>query len=131
MLVFMVMMMACHLEGKKAIPTSVTIMATVSMAGFLGLLVMPTREIGVVWEYWAVCVPIVAVGAPLGAYVISRVRPRWVMMAVMALIAIEVCSTFMVVPMTSARLGFVVVTLVVAGLAQWQLHRLAHRAQGS
>lgn len=125
MLAFMVMMMACHLEGKRAIPTSVTIMAVVSVAGFVGLLIVPSREIGVVWEYWAVCVPIVAVGAPLGAYVISRVPPRWVMMAVMGLIAVEVVSTFFVVPMTLERVGFVVITLSLAGLMQWHLHRLS------
>ncbi len=124
MMIFMVMMLAYHLDGRRAIPTSVIIMTTVSLVGTAGLLIFPHRSIGIVWHYWAVCVPVVAVGAPLGAYVISRLLSKYVYSAVILLIGIEVTSTFVVVSMTSARLLFVGGTLLLAGFMQWRLHRI-------
>ena len=124
MLVFMVMMVGYHLDGKRSIPTSVCIMAIVSIVGFVGLLAMPHREIGEVWHFWAVCVPVVAVGAPLGAYVISRVRSGVVFAVVMLLIAVEVVSTLLLVPLTAGLWTFVGVRLVLAGWVQWRLHCL-------
>lgn len=124
MLIFMVMMIAYRLDGKRAIPTCVCIMAIVSIVGSLGVFLMPHREIGVVWCYWAVCVPVVAIGAPLGAYVISKVPHHFIMVVVMALIAVEVISTLFLIPMTPPRLAFVLIILLVAGTAQWRLHAI-------
>ncbi len=127
MLVFMVMTIAFRLDEKCAVPTSVLIMATVSIAGVGAILLTPQRSIGLVWHYWAVCVPIVAVGAPLGAYVISRVPTGVVLAALFLLIVLEVTSTFLIVPMTTPRFGFVAVALLVASLCQLGLYRYGEK----
>ena len=131
MLVFMVMMIAYRLDGKRAIPTSVCIMAVVSIVGSLGVLLMPHRDIGVVWQYWAVCVPVVAIGAPFGAYVISKVPHRYIVMVVLSLITVEVMSTLTLVPLTLPRIAFVLVILMIAGVVQWRLHRFAQASSDS
>ncbi|MEM7134103.1 MAG: sulfite exporter TauE/SafE family protein [Chloroflexota bacterium] len=71
-LTFIVLTLAFGLNEKVSTPTTVTIMGLNSVTGFF-VHAFVLRDIGVVWEYWLVCVPIVILGAPLGAYVAGRV----------------------------------------------------------
>ena len=87
---------------------------------------MPHREIGVVWHFWAVCLLVVAVGAPLGAYVISKVPPSFIMIALLLLIAVEIMSTLLLVAFTPPRLVFVFAILLAAGGMPWRHHRFDH-----
>jgi hypothetical protein len=45
--------------------------------------------------------------------------------AVLLLIVAEVLSTFLIIPMTPARVSFAGGMLCLAGIAQWHLHRIA------
>lgn len=67
--------MRYHLSEKVATPTSVVIMALNSVIGFL-LHIFIIQDFGVQeFNYWLVCIPVVLIGAPLGAYFInSRTR---------------------------------------------------------
>jgi uncharacterized protein len=121
MLVFIVMIVALDLIPKTAIPTTVLTMATVSVVGFLTKLVVHPQEIGIVWHYWAVSVPVVAVGAPLGAFVLSRLPQRIVLRWVLALIVAEVSSTLLVIDLTPGRILFIIATLAIASLWIWFL----------
>jgi uncharacterized membrane protein YfcA len=63
--------MRYHLSEKVATPTSVIIMAGNSVIGFL-LHSFVIRDFGVQeFNYWLVCIPVVTIGAPLGAYFIN------------------------------------------------------------
>lgn len=114
MIVFIVMIVAFDLSPKRAIPTTVLTMATISMAGFLSKLILQPQEIGVVWHYWGACVPVVAIGAPLGAFVLSKLSQSTVVYWVLALIAVEVTSTLFVIEFTLDRIGFIILVLTIA-----------------
>ena len=114
MIVFILMIVAFDLVPGRAIPTTILTMATISVAGFLAKLVVQPQEIGIVWNYWAPCVPIVAVGVPLGAYILSKLPQRAVIVWVLALIAAEVISTLLVIEFTPGRILFVIGTLIIA-----------------
>ncbi|MEP4076781.1 sulfite exporter TauE/SafE family protein [Haloferula sp.] len=126
MLCFMVMTLGYGLNERLAVPTSVVVMATVSVVGFFFRMLLP-QPIGVVWEYWAVAAPVVAVGAPLGAWVASRIHNDAILLLVFVLIVAEVVSTSLLVPVDGPRA--LVLIGVVAGASIWfrMLRRLRER----
>jgi uncharacterized membrane protein YfcA len=61
-----------HLSEKVATPTSVIIMAINSVVGFLFHLLV-IRDFGPVeHDFWLVSIPVVVIGAPMGAYFINQ-----------------------------------------------------------
>jgi len=63
-----------RLSEKVATPTSVTLMAFNAVLGFaLHALVLGDMQLEA-YRFWWVSIPVVVFGAPLGAYVVSRVR---------------------------------------------------------
>ena len=70
---FIVLTLAYGIDERISVPTTVIIMALNSLLGF-GLHAAITRDTGMVWNSWLVSIPIVAIGAPFGAYVASRAR---------------------------------------------------------
>lgn len=127
MLCFMVMTLGYRLEPRVAVPTAVLIMAATSAVGFTFRL-LQSKPIGVAWGYWAVAVPIVMIGAPLGAWVASKVRADVILGGVLVLIAAEVVSSTLLIPLDAARLGWVA---GVSALAVLWLRRLQRLAQPS
>ena len=64
--------MRYHLSEKIATPTSVIIMAINSVVGFIVHALMIHDFDNESFHYWLVCIPVVIVGAPFGAYFITR-----------------------------------------------------------
>ena len=120
MLCFMVMTLGFGLNERVAVPTSVVIMGATSAVGFAFRMIQP-EPIGVVWEYWAVAAPVVAVGAPVGAWVASKVKSDVILIGVFILIVAEVATTAILVPIDLPR-G--VMLVVVFALATWWFRRL-------
>lgn len=102
MLCFMLMTLGYGLDERIAVPTSVVTMGVVSGVGFLFRLMLP-EPIGVVWEYWAVAAPVVALGAPLGAWVASKVKVGALLVFVFVLVSVEVVTTAILVPIDAPR----------------------------
>ncbi|MGI9599493.1 MAG: TSUP family transporter [Acidimicrobiales bacterium] len=126
-------------RGGVGVPTSVVTMAIVSVAGFvvLGLLdrqldvaltadgmvssvggeplpaLLPTRQADL-YGMWLAAVPIVAWGAPLGAWVASRMSPRSLVRLALSVAAAEVIST--VIFLDALRSDGLLVIYSVAGL---------------
>ena len=64
--------MRYHLSEKVATPTSVIIMAINSIIGF-SIHMLFIRDFGEAeFNYWLVCIPVVILGAPAGAYLINK-----------------------------------------------------------
>lgn len=116
MLCFMVMTLGYGLDERIAVPTSVVLMGLVSAAAFAFRLLMP-EPVGVVWEYWAVAAPVVAVGAPLGAWVASKVNGGAILAFVFVLITVEVVTTAILVPIDLPRA--LMLAGVLAGSMVW------------
>jgi len=112
MLTFIVLTLTFRMNVKISTPTTVVIMALNSLFGFY-LHGVVSQDIGIVWDYWLVAVPIVVIGAPLGAYLASKVSHYSIMGFLLALIALEVVTTVWLVPISTGQL--IAMLFVMAG----------------
>ena len=103
MLTFIVLTLAFGVDEKISVPTTVIIMGLNSVVGFF-LHGAVSHDIGIVWHYWLVAVPVVAVGAPLGAFAASLVKREVIILFVLFLIAAEMITTILLIPFTSIML---------------------------
>ena len=129
-LTFIVLTLAFGINEKVSTPTTVVIMGLNSVVGFAvhGLLI---QQIGIVWEYWLVCIPIVILGAPLGAWVASRVSRDAIIYLLLSLITLELITTILLIPFTPAMLTFTWVTVVfcIVSFAAMLLYRHTYQIQ--
>ena len=84
MLLYVVLVLLCHADLKIAIPTSVILMAFTSMVGIACRALLGEVQPGT-FENWLAAAPVVALGAPLGVYVVSRVGRRPTLLVVSVL----------------------------------------------
>jgi uncharacterized membrane protein YfcA len=82
MVLYATLVLLCRADLKIAIPTSVLIMAFTSVLGMAVKLGTTGVQSGV-FENWLAAAPVVALGAPLGAYVVNLIgrRPTLLMVA--------------------------------------------------
>jgi uncharacterized membrane protein YfcA len=81
MMIYMVLVLWCHADLRIAIPTSVILMAFTSLLGIALKLSLGGVEAGT-FENWLAAAPVVAIGAPLGALVVSKLNRRSTLVAV-------------------------------------------------
>lgn len=126
-LTFIVLTLLFGIDVKVSTPTTVIIMGLNSLVGFW-LHGVVAQDIGIVWNYWLVCVPVVATGAPLGALVAAGVKGDVIIVGVLILIALEMTTTLWLIPFTAemrliaAVAGFVCAVLFGAML-YWRQRR--------
>ena len=139
-LVFLFVVLVFGLHPRVGVPTSVIAMAAISLIGLAilgvvdGQLAVSTNAAGDVVrvggetvgplseEYdllglWLTAVPIVVWGAPLGAYVVHRLREQWLVMFLALLATTEVVSTVILLEdlrTDPALIAYGLVGLVVA-----------------
>lgn len=105
------------LDEKIATPTSIIIMATDSIFGFAfrGLVIKEFSDQALI--YWALCIPIVAFFAPLGAIMCSKVSRLFVVKFLLFLINIEFISTLLIYKFNfkTISLSFIVLLISVIG----------------
>ncbi|MGB1287103.1 MAG: TSUP family transporter, partial [Aggregatilineales bacterium] len=124
MLTFIVLTLAYGIHEKVSTPTTVVIMGLNSIVGF-ALHGLVSQDIGVVWEYWLVAVPVVVIGAPMGAMLAARLHRDVIIVVLAGLIALEVFTTLWLVPFnTQSQL---VTLLVMPGCAFIFALMLRHR----
>lgn len=87
MMIYMVLVLWCHADLKIAIPTSVLLMAFTSVVGIALKVAIGDIQAGT-FENWLAAAPVVAVGAPFGALVVSRIgrRPTLVVVSVLCVL---------------------------------------------
>jgi len=88
MLIYMVLVLWCHADLKIAIPTSVILMAFTSLVGIATKMLLGEVQAGT-FENWLAAAPIVAVGAPLGAMVVSKIGRRPTLLVVSILCVVQ------------------------------------------
>ena len=121
---FMVMVLLFRINEKIVTPTTVILMTMATIPGFLVHLYWLKDFSPVVMGYWLAAVPIVAVGAPLGALICSYMTRRAIVNVLLALIATEFVSTIVLVPISRAVLLASVGTLMVCGFLDWFMSRV-------
>lgn len=87
MLVYALLVLVCRVDPKVAIPTSVVAMAFNSVLGVAIKQVTTGFEPGV-WGNWLAAAPVVALGAPLGAFAVGFIgrRPTLLFVAVLCVV---------------------------------------------
>lgn len=124
MLTFIVLTLAFGINEKISTPTTVIIMALNSIVGF-ALHGLVLQDIGVAWNYWLVAVPIVVIGAPLGAVAASRLKRDHIILFLLSLITIELVTTIWLVPFspTAMRVTAAAVFVCSLGFAAMLIYR--------
>lgn len=111
---FILLVLLFRVSEKIATPTTVILMTVVSVASFLCHVLILRDFNGVVVDYWIAAVPVVVVGAPLGAWICTRMSPMAVRTTLWVLISAELISTLLIVPFTPQLTMVAVAGLVVA-----------------
>jgi uncharacterized protein len=121
--VFMVMVLLFRVSEKIVTPTTVVLMTMVTIPDFL-LHLFPLHDFSpAVMGYWLAAMPVVAVGAPLGALICSHMKRHSIVLLVLFLIALELVSTLFLVPMSQPVLWVSLGTLIVFGSVDWAMSR--------
>ncbi len=128
LLTFMVLTLAFGINEKISTPTTVVIMGLNSVVGFFVYGVMQ-NSIGAAWDYWLVAIPIVILGAPLGAFVASIIKRDYLILFILGLIALELTTTLWLVPFSPTAVLITTVVVVLFGLGFWAM--LYYRAKSS
>ena len=127
MLTFILLTLAFGINEKISTPTTVVIMGLNSVVGFFihGALL---QDIGYVWELWMVCVPIVIIGAPMGAWAASRIKRDSLIIFLLSLITLELVTTIWLVPFSNQALVVtaVGVLICIAAFALMLRYRRRH-----
>jgi uncharacterized membrane protein YfcA len=111
---FIVLVMLFRVSEKIVTPTTVILMAIVSMAGFFSHGVIMHDFKAPVTQYWLAAVPIVALGAPLGALICTRLNRDTIRAILIVLITADLVSTLVMIHIpTSTR---VIGALVLVGV---------------
>lgn len=97
---FSLLVLRLRITESVATPTSVVLMGINAAVGFawkggLGAGMSPEA-----WSYWWVCVPIVVVGAPAGAWFIKRRSRLFVSTLLYISIGVQFAAAMLIIPMT-------------------------------
>ncbi len=117
MFTFIILTLIFGVDERISIPTTVLIMAITSLFGFYlhGPLL---QEVGVVWHYWLAAAPVVAIGAPFGAWLVPRIQRDHLIYFILLLISLDFASTLLTVQVTPTIIG---VTALIIGLCSLSL----------
>jgi len=134
MMIYMVLVLWCHADLKIAIPTSVVLMAFTSLIGTAAKAAFGDFQPGT-FENWLAAAPVVAVGAPFGAMVVSRIGRRPTLLLVSVLCVLQFVwilhherASLTLWSMSAAFLGVVLFLLVFQDMYRHG-YRLARRSR--
>jgi uncharacterized membrane protein YfcA len=101
-----------HLSEKVATPTSVIVMAVNSLIGF-SLHYFFVQDFGTAeFNYWLVCIPVVLIGAPLGAYYISQQTRNFVAWLLYLIILVQFVGALIIIKPTGSLLIFTILVFL-------------------
>jgi uncharacterized membrane protein YfcA len=124
MVAFIVLVMLFRVSEKVATPTTVILMALVSVVGFLTHVLIIGDFTGAVPRYWLSAVPVVVVGAPFGALMCSKMSRRVINSILVGLILTDCVTTVLVVPMSHLLMITAVAVLAVGSVAIYLMTRV-------
>ncbi|TYK65162.1 sulfite exporter TauE/SafE family protein [Colwellia echini] len=93
MVIYAALVLLCRADLKIAIPTSVIIMAFASVYGVVIKSVTNSWQPGV-YENWLAAAPVVALGAPLGVFVVEFINRKYTLLIVATLCVGQLLWTF-------------------------------------
>lgn len=129
-LVFIMLTLFFGIHEKVGTPTVVIIMAINASLGFF-LHAHILKDISeVALNSWLVCVPVVAIGAPLGSWIVSIANRHHVITFLLALISLELLTTFILIPQSYNSLIFTIVLMTTLGVMFWLMFKFRPHMTG-
>jgi len=101
--VFALLVLGFRVCERVVTPTTVVLLTVVSWAGFATHVFLMNDFTGPVVDMWLAAVPIVAIGAPTGALICTRMSRDMIVRLLYVLISMEFVSTLLLVPMSGER----------------------------
>lgn len=111
---FAVLVLGFRVCERVATPTTVVLLTIATWTGFATHLFVLRDFTGPVVDMWLAAVPVVAVGAPLGALLATRMSRTTIVRILYVLISIEFISTLVLVPRSAAQTSLFVGAIVLA-----------------
>ena len=105
-LTFSLLVLLFRIDESVATPTSVVLMGVNAAVGFAWKSVIGGGMAPEAWNYWWVCVPIVVVGAPFGAWFIKQHTRLVVAGFLYCSIVVQFVAAILIIPMTPPLVGF-------------------------
>jgi uncharacterized membrane protein YfcA len=102
-IMFSLLVLGFRVSERVVTPTTVVLLTIVSWAGFATHLFLMRDFTGQVVDMWLAAAPIVAIGAPTGALVCTRMSRDTIVRVLYFLISVEFVSTLLLVPMSGER----------------------------
>jgi len=124
---FALLVLAFNICEKVATPTSVILMAFNAVTGFFWKETLGTGMAPDAWSYWYVCIPVVVVGAPLGARFIRDKSRLFVAGFLYISIAVQYVAALLIVPQTATSMLFSLLLIMLGTACFWQLGRYGRR----
>ncbi|AOY82906.1 sulfite exporter TauE/SafE family protein [Moorena producens JHB] len=109
-LTFSVMVLLFRISEKVATPTSVVLMAINAVIGFTLQVFFIKNFTDPALSYWLAAVPVVVIGAPLGAMFCSLLRRQTIVNILIGIILIELLTSLLIIPL---RVTTIYVSLII------------------
>ena len=127
---FSVMVLLCRISEKIATPTSVLLMAMNAIVGFALQLFVFHNFTSPVQDYWFAAIPVVVVGAPLGAMFCSLLHRQTIANLLITLIFIEVLTSLLLIPLRPLVIASSLIALILfSGLNYWMYRTQIYQVQ--
>ncbi len=124
---FTVMVLLFRISEKISTPTSVVLMAVNAVIGFAFHVFVLNDFSETVQNYWLAAIPVVVIGAPLGALLCSYLKKEKIAAVLVALITVELVSTIIIIPMSPMVMLAALSALILCGLCNYALCLLGNR----
>lgn len=112
---FSVLTLLFRVSEKVATPTSVILMASNSIVAVIWRGVMQNEISMETWEFLAVCLPVVVIGAPFGSVLGSHFHRNVLAMLVIVLDTVALITAFIVIPQNLAT-GLLSMGMIIGGV---------------
>lgn len=94
---FSYVVMKYRLSEKIATPTSVILMASNAIVGFVMHSTVFNTMQAEAYSYWLVCIPVVIFGAPAGAYIVNKIGRKTIAALLIAIIAVQFITAIFII----------------------------------
>lgn len=121
--IFAVMVLLFRINEKVATPTSVIIMAMNALAGFAYQVFVIQDFTQPVQSYWLAAIPIVVVGAPIGAIICSKLHRQTIIRILIGLILIELITSLIIIPLRPIVICSGMVILLLFSYLNYWMYR--------
>jgi uncharacterized membrane protein YfcA len=119
-LTFALLVLLFRVSERVATPTSVVLMASNAAVGALWKGTLGAGLAPEAWSYWWVCVPVVVIGAPMGARFIAGKSREFIVGLLSVSIAVQFIAAIFIIPQTPVLMGYAALVFL-AGLGAFYL----------